>query len=59
MLVLSRGEGQAVIAGDVEVTVVEVKGNRVKLGFTADPGVPIHRKEIVLEYRPDYVGDTE
>jgi carbon storage regulator len=60
MLVLSRKRGEKiVIGGDVTLTVLEVRGDRVKLGFTAPAEVPIHREEIhrrieqrspVLEY---------
>jgi carbon storage regulator len=47
MLVLSRKQGERVYIGeDVEVTVLEVRGNRVKLGFSGPPSVPIHRGEI-------------
>jgi carbon storage regulator len=47
MLVLSRKCGEAIIiAGNIEVTVLEVKGNRVKLGFVAPGETRIHRTEI-------------
>lgn len=47
MLVLSRKCGEAiVIADDIVVTVLEVKGNRVRLGFVAPDGAPIHRAEV-------------
>ena len=47
MLVLSRKQGEVTVIGDdVTVTVLEVRGNRVKLGFTAPGEMPIHREEI-------------
>ncbi len=50
MLVLSRKSGERVLVGeDVEVVVLEVDGDRVKLGFTAPRYVPICRAEIHQE----------
>jgi carbon storage regulator len=47
MLVLSRKPGEAIVIGDgITVTVVEVKGERVRLGFTAPAEVSIHREEL-------------
>ncbi len=47
MLVLSRKQGECVRVGeDIEVTVLEVRGSRVKLGFSGPPSVPIHRGEV-------------
>jgi carbon storage regulator len=47
MLVLSRKLGERIVIGNgVTVTVVEVKGSRVKLGFDGPPEVAVHREEI-------------
>ena len=47
MLVLSRRVGERVMIGaDIEVTVVAVQGERVRLGFTAPREMPIHRLEV-------------
>jgi carbon storage regulator len=47
MLVLSRKLNEAIKIGqDVEIVVLEVHGDRVKLGFVAPPEVPIHRAEV-------------
>lgn len=47
MLVLSRKEGETVVVGgNIEVTVLEVRGGRVRLGFRSPAEVPIHRKEV-------------
>ena len=50
MLVLSRKPGQRVLIGqEIEVTVLEVRGGRVKLGFRGPAEVPIHREELYQE----------
>ncbi len=47
MLVLSRKPNEAIKIGqDIEIVVLEVHGDRVKLGFLAPPEVPIHRREV-------------
>lgn len=47
MLILNRRIGEAVIIADeISVTVLGVKGNQVRLGFSAASSVPIHREEI-------------
>jgi len=48
MLVLSRRVGEEiVIAGDIHVTVVAIKGNQVRLGVTAPASVPVARLELL------------
>ena len=47
MLVLSRKRNQRIVIGDdIEIVVVAVQGDRVKLGFNAPDDVQIHRAEI-------------
>jgi carbon storage regulator len=47
MLVLTRRLEEAVVIGeDITVTILEVQGDRVRLGFNAPVDVPIHRWEI-------------
>ena len=47
MLVLSRKQGEHVVVGNgITVTVIAVKGGRVKLGFQGPADVPIHREEV-------------
>jgi len=47
MLVLARKEGESlVISGNIHVTVLEIQGNRVRLGVSAPRSVPVHREEI-------------
>ena len=50
MLALSRKKGEAlIINNDIEITVLEVKGEQVKLGFSAPKEVPIYRKEVYTQ----------
>ena len=47
MLVLSRKKGEAiVINNDVVVTVVEIRGDKVRLGIVAPKEVSVHREEV-------------
>jgi carbon storage regulator len=47
MLVLTRKNGQEiVIDGDIRITIVAVKGDRVRVGITAPPEVRVDRSEI-------------
>lgn len=49
MLVLSRKKGESIMIGDqIELVVVSVDGETVKLGVTAPKSVEIHRKEVYL-----------
>ena len=47
MLVLSRYKDQSIYIGDdIVVTIVDVRGDRIRLGIEAPPDVPVHRQEI-------------
>ena len=47
MLVLSRQKDETIMIGDdVEITVVDIRGDKVRLGITAPPHIPVHRKEV-------------
>lgn len=47
MLVLSRKKGESiVIDSDITVTVVEIRGDKVRLGIVAPKEIPVHRREI-------------
>ncbi|MGI6457032.1 MAG: carbon storage regulator CsrA [bacterium] len=47
MLVLSRKRDESIIIGDdVMITIVDIKGEQVKIGVTAPKHVSIHRKEV-------------
>ena len=47
MLVLSRLRDETIMIGDdVEVTLVDIRGDKVRLGITAPSNIPVHRKEV-------------
>jgi carbon storage regulator len=47
MLVLSRKKNEAiVINSDIVITVVEIRGDKVRLGIVAPKDVPVHREEV-------------
>lgn len=49
MLVLTRKEDQSIMIGqDIEVKVLDVKDNQVKIGIVAPRSVPVHRNEVYL-----------
>ena len=50
MLALSRKKGEAiVINNNVEVTILDVKGDQIKIGITAPKDVPVYRKEVYVQ----------
>ena len=50
MLALSRRAGESiVINNDIEITILEIKGDQVKVGIAAPKSVPIYRKELYLQ----------
>ncbi|MHC4283697.1 MAG: carbon storage regulator CsrA [Planctomycetota bacterium] len=47
MLVLSRHKDESIVIGDdIEISIVEVRGGKVRLGITAPRETPVHRREI-------------
>lgn len=47
MLVLTRQPNQSIVIGDdIIVTVLEVRGDQVRIGVRADRSVPVHREEV-------------
>jgi carbon storage regulator len=47
MLVLSRQRDESIkIGDDIEITIVDIRGEKVRLGISAPPHVPVHRKEV-------------
>ena len=47
MLVLSRQKDESIIIGDdIEITIVDVRGDKVRLGINAPRSISVHRKEI-------------
>lgn len=50
MLALSRKKNEAlVINNNVEITVLEIKGEQVKLGISAPKDIPVYRKEVYVQ----------
>jgi carbon storage regulator len=54
MLVLSRKTGEAIqIGDDIEISVLSIAGDQVKIGISAPKNVDIHRKEIYLSIQDE------
>jgi carbon storage regulator len=50
MLALSRKKNEAIIiSNNIEVTILDVRGDQVKLGITAPKDIPIYRKEVYIQ----------
>jgi carbon storage regulator len=47
MLVLSRQKNETIMIGDsIEITIVDIKGEKVRVGINAPIEIPVHRKEV-------------
>lgn len=47
MLVLSRKKNESIVIDDrIKITIVEIRGDKVRLGIEAPKDVPIHRSEV-------------
>mgnify|MGYP001158133414 CR=1 FL=1 len=54
MLVLSRHRDEAIMIGDeVEITIVDIRGDKVRVGINAPSSVPVHRREIYEAIREE------
>ena len=52
MLALSRKANESIIIGnDIEVTILEVKGEQVKIGIKAPKSVPVYREEVYQQIK--------
>ncbi len=50
MLALSRKKGESLmINNNIEITILEVKGDQVKIGITAPKEIPVYRKEVYVQ----------
>jgi carbon storage regulator len=59
MLVLSRKRDERIVIGDnIVITIVEVRGDKVRLGIEAPSEVPVHRQE-VLDAMRRHATDTK
>ncbi len=60
MLVLTRKTNESIMIGeDVEISVVEVKGDQVKLGITAPRNIKVHRKEVFLAIQRENISASQ
>ncbi|MDP7033135.1 MAG: carbon storage regulator CsrA [Planctomycetota bacterium] len=56
MLVLSRSRNETIMIGDeVEITIVEIKGDTVRVGISAPRSIPVHRKEVYLAIQQENI----
>ena len=54
MLALTRKKGEAlVINNNIEITVLEIRGDQIKRGITAPKDVPVYRKEVYLQIQKE------
>ena len=54
MLALTRKKGEAlVINNNIEITVLEIRGDQIKIGISAQKDVPIYRKEVYLQIQQE------
>ena len=59
MLVLSRHQDESIMIGDIEVMVVGIRGNKVRLAIKAPRSVPVHRKEVYQAIHRSDVARTD
>ena len=54
MLALTRKKGEALVINyNIEVTILEIRGDQVKIGISAPKDVPIYRKEVYLQIQEE------
>lgn len=54
MLALARKVNESIMIGnDIEITVLEIKGDQIKLGVKAPKSVPIYRKELYVQIQEE------
>lgn len=54
MLVLSRHIDESIMIGDeIELTIVDIRGDKVRIGINAPPSVAVHRKEVYEAIRTE------
>ena len=60
MLVLARKPNQSIMIGDdIEIKIIEVKGDQIKVGINAPRHIAVHRKEIYEEIKKANIEATE
>jgi carbon storage regulator len=59
MLVLTRKSNQSIMIGDdIEVSVLAIMGEKVRIGIQAPRDIPVFRKEVYLEIQQERVADA-
>ena len=59
MLILTRRPGESVkIGDDITITVLGVRGNQLRLGFTAPQNVAVHREEVYERIRSERLANV-
>ncbi len=54
MLALTRKKGESlVVNNNIEITVLEIRGNQIKIGISAPKNVPVYRKEVYLQIQKE------
>jgi len=54
MLALTRKKGESlVVNNNIEITVLEIRGDQIKIGISAPKDVPIYRKEVYLQIQEE------
>ena len=54
MLALTRKKGEALVNNNnIEITVLEIRGDQIKIGISAPKDVPIYRKEVYLQIQQE------
>ncbi len=60
MLVLARRPDESIMIGDnIEIKIVEVKGEYIKIGITAPKSIPVHRKEVYEAIQRENIAATQ
>ncbi len=63
MLVLSRKRDQRIVIGEnITITIVEIRGDKVRLGIDAPSDIPVHRHEVyeaLLRQQEDAINQTQ
>ena len=54
MLALTRKKGESlVVNNNIEITVLEIRGDQIKIGISAPKNVPVYRKEVYLQIQKE------
>ena len=54
MLALTRKKGESlVVNNNIEITVLEIRGDQIKIGISAPKNMPVYRKEVYLQIQKE------